>query len=72
MEINIILIPFTEDYLIPEDGKYLVRTESRFLKSVNTFQARCKRSWNEKKKRFVTSIDVSNQDVTHISEQPLK
>lgn len=70
MEIK--MVPFTDDYLIPEDGKYLVRTESRFMKNVNHFQARCKQSWNEKKKRFITSIDVNNQIVTHISEQPVK
>lgn len=66
------MIPFTDDHLIPEDGKYLVRTESRLLNNVNHFQARCKRSWNEKKKRYITSIDVNNQIVTHISEQPVK
>jgi hypothetical protein len=70
MEIK--MIPFTDDHLIPEDGKYLVRTESRLLKHINHFQARCKLSWNEKKKRNITSIDVNNQVVTHISEQPVK
>jgi hypothetical protein len=70
MEIK--MIPLSEDHLIPEDGKYLVRTESKVLKTINHFQARCKRSWNEKKQQFITSIDVNNQIVTHISEQPLK
>jgi hypothetical protein len=70
MEIK--MVTFTDEYLIPEDGKYLVRTESNVLKNIDHFQARCKRVWNEKKKRYITSIDVSNQIVTHISEQPVK
>ena len=69
---NIELIPFTVDYLIPEDGKYLVRTEGTFMKTINYFQARCTRVWNEKKKRFLTSVDVMNQVVTHISINQIK
>ncbi len=63
------MIPYTEGYLIPVDGKYLVRTESKVLGSVNVFQARCKLS--TKKNKPITSIDVNGQRVTHISEQPL-
>lgn len=68
MEIK--MVPYAEGYLIPVDGKYLVRTESDVLKNVNVFQARCKLS--TKKNKPVTSIDVNGQKVTHISEQPLK
>lgn len=68
---NITLVPLTKDYLIPADGRYLVRTESVFKKKVQYVDARCKRTWNEKKGVFVTSIDVTNQTVTHISAEPL-
>lgn len=67
-------IAFTEflaDHIIPEDGKYLVRTISTNLKTIQYLQARCHRQWNEKYQRFETSIDVSNQRVTHISKDPL-
>lgn len=70
MEIK--MIPFTENYVIPEDGKYLVRTTSKVLGNVNHFQARCQRRWDDKKQKGSTKIDVNNQIVTHISEQPLK
>lgn len=66
------MIPFTENHVIPEDGKYLVRTTSKLLGSINHFQVRCERRWNEKTRKGSTKIDVNNQIVTHISEQPLK
>ena len=66
---NIELVLFT-DYLIPEDGKYLVRTTTSFG-SVNYIGARCTRVWNEKRQRFETSVDVSNQIVSHISTEKL-
>ncbi len=66
---DIKLVEFTADYVIPEDGKYLVRTESTFLKSIGYFQARCTKIL--KKGKYITAVDVSNQVVTHISELPL-
>ncbi len=71
MNINIDLIPFKKEELIPVDGKYFVRTESSFLKTVQHFQARCKVVWNEKKEQYENSVDVSNQTVTHISRVPI-
>ncbi len=52
-------------------GKYLVRTESTFLKTVNFFQATVVMTYNEKKQAYESSVDVKNQIVTHISKEPL-
>lgn len=64
------MVPYIEGYIIPRDGNYLVRTRSKMGKE-NTFQARCKRHINGRDSVY-TTIDVNNQIVTHISEQPLK
>lgn len=66
------LIPFTKDFLPEVDGKYLVRTESTsLLKTIHHFSAVVKKVWHKKKQKFVCSIDVSNQKVTHISAKNL-
>lgn len=70
MESNIKMVPFIEDYLIPENGKYLVRTITKLGKE-NHFQARCRRLIKGNGS-VTTSIDVNNQIVTHISEQPVR
>lgn len=64
---NIEMTIFDKDYLIPEDGKYLVRTESTHLKKIQHLEARCTRVFNNKHKRLETAVDVNNQRVTHIS-----
>lgn len=67
------MIPFNKDYVIPEDGKYLVKTESTGpLKTIHYLQATCTKVFIEKKKQFETSIDVHNQIVLQISKEPLK
>lgn len=67
---NITLIDFDKLTIIP-DGKYLVRTESTFLKSIHYLQARVKKVWIKEHKRWEMSVDVSRQTVTHISVEPL-
>ena len=70
--INIELVPYTEDYLILCNGKYLVRTVSTSkLETIQYLEARCKVTYSEKQKRNITSIDVNNQRVTHISLLPI-
>lgn len=67
------MIPFNPEAVIPQDGKYLVRSVSTGpLQTVQHLQARCSVVWNEKKKIHMTSVDVNNQTVTHISKLPLE
>lgn len=67
------LTPFTKDFLPEVDGKYLVRTESTsHLKTIRHLSAVVKKVWHEKEKKYVCSVDVANQKVTHISKKPLE
>lgn len=63
------MIPFTKDHLIPKDGKYLVKTESTDMKTLQFLQARCSlvKSGNVMR----TAVDVTNQKVLLISKEPL-
>lgn len=70
--VNIEMVEFTPDYIIPSEGKYLVKTITNHLKSTQYLQARCTIVFNEKKKTNITSVDVTNQTVTHISKEPLQ
>lgn len=66
------MMPFNPENVIPKDGKYLVKTESTsHLKTIQYLQARCSVVWNEKKKQYVTSVDVTNQIVKEISRKEL-
>jgi hypothetical protein len=71
MTIN--LIPFTEDFLPSIDGAtYLIKTTSTGpLKRENIFSAKVRKVFNNKKGKEICSIDVQNQIVTHISENPV-
>lgn len=69
---NIEMIEFTPEHDLPENGKYLVRTVSTHLCTVSHVQAVCKKVWHNKEQKFVTSVDVSNQQVTHISKNKLQ
>lgn len=64
---NIEMKPFKYEELIPEEGKYLIRTVSEPLKTVQYLQARCTIVWDKDNKRYENRADVSNQTVTHIS-----
>ena len=69
---NIEMVQFTSDHVIPENGKYLVKAVSTsHLKTEQFLQARCVKSYNEKHKRWETSVDVSNQTVLLISKIPV-
>jgi hypothetical protein len=71
--ITIELVPFTKDYIPEKDGKYLVRTvSSSQLKTIQHLSATVKKVWHEKEKRYVCSVDVANQKVTHISKKSLE
>ena len=59
------MVEFTKGYKIPKDGKYLVRTVTTFLKNEHYVHAYCTLS------DYGTSVNVSNQNVTHISKLPL-
>lgn len=60
------LVPYDKDHLIPKNGKYLIKTISNsHLKTQHFLEVRCE-IVNGK-----TSIDVTNQTVTHISTQPI-
>lgn len=60
------MVEFTKDYKIPQDGKYLVKTQSTSIfKTIQYLQARCSLV-NDK-----TTIDVSNQVVLEISKEPI-
>ena len=70
---NITMIPFTEDF-IPETGrKYLVKTKftNSPMNNQQVIDARVEYVWNNKKEKFICSVDVQNQIVTHISEKPI-
>ena len=70
MTIN--LIVYSEETFAPStEGAYLVRTVSNTMKTVRMFSTRVHKTWSEKDKEFVWSIDVSRQKVTHISEHPI-
>lgn len=67
------LTPFTKDFLPEVDGKYLVRTEAiSKLKTIQHLSAVVKKVWHEKEQKYVCSVDVSNQKITHISKKPLE
>ena len=70
-EHQIKLINFDKGNIVP-DGKYLVKTISPVLKTIQYLQARVKKVWHDKKEIFEMSVDVSNQTVTHISCKPLE
>lgn len=65
------MIPFNPENVIPKEGKYLVKTESTHLKTIQFLQATCTIVWNEKKKKHLTSVDVTNQVVKEISREPI-
>ena len=65
------MIPFNPENVIPKEGKYLVKTESTHLKTIQFLQARCTIVWNEKKKKHLTSVEVRNQIVKEISKEPI-
>ncbi len=71
ININIEMIRFNKDLLIPKDGKYLVRTVSTHAETIHYVHASCTKVWNEKRGKFETNVDVSNQVVTHISRMPV-
>lgn len=65
---TITLVEYHPEYIIPDSGKYLVRTISNGpLRTIGYLEARCLKIWDEKRQSFRTSIDVNNQTVTHIS-----
>ena len=64
------LIEYHPTYLIPENGKYLVKTITN-LGFIRFLEANCKLIYKEKQKRWETSIDVSNQKVILISKNIL-
>lgn len=69
---NIDMIPITKDYCVEDAGTYLIRTESAGpLKTVRFMSASVHRHFNEKENKFVMSIGVTNQIVTHISKERL-
>ena len=68
-EMIIEMIPFNPENVIPKEGKYLVKTESTHLKTIQFVQARCTIVWNEKKQQNITSVDVTNQIVKEISKE---
>lgn len=68
ININIELIPFHKDLLIPKDGRYLVRTVSSHEATIHYIHASCIKVWNKERGKFETRVDVSNQVVTHISK----
>jgi hypothetical protein len=71
-------IPFVElkndmNFLIPEDGKYLVRREinGKLYKSSDWFSCLVTKHFDEKKKVWKNSFDC-NGIVTHISLFPIE
>jgi hypothetical protein len=69
MTMTIEMIPFTKDHLIPKDGKYLVKTVTTHLKNERFLQATCTLVKNGNVMR--TAVDVTNQNVTEISKEPI-
>ena len=76
-EEEIILVPYSEDELLTE-GSYLVKSESTskcgstMLKSVQYLQVRLTNVFNEKKKREVNRLDMTNQIPLLISTKSIK
>lgn len=56
------MIEITKDYKPEKEGKYLVRTVSNCLKTVNIFTAKVYSNGK---------IDITNQVATHISKHPI-
>lgn len=62
------MIRVTPEYFPAVDGKYLFRTVSKTpTERVQYLSAMAKKIYTEKRKRFELSVDIHNQDITHIS-----
>lgn len=75
--IEMINLEQNPNFVIPKDGKYLVRREATTDKSVNGsyrsvnyFDCRVTKHFDEKKKIWKNSFDCAGI-VTHISPEPL-
>jgi hypothetical protein len=78
MDISLIDLSKEPDFIIPIDGKYLVRRVSLTDKTVNGnyssvswFSCRVTKHFDEKKKVWKNSFDCS-ATVTHISKLPIE
>ena len=68
---NIEMIPYSEENLLPE-GKYLVKSKSTSqLKTIQFLQVKLTNVHNEKKKKSVNRLDMTNQIPLLISSKPI-
>lgn len=66
MEIS--MIPYDPTRAVAP-GKYLVKTKTQM--NENMFAARVTKVLNQKTGKYENRVDVTNQIVTHISEEPV-
>jgi len=65
------MVAFADHHIIPEDGTYLIQTKTNHMKNVRVMSAHCTIKHNKEGRAEGTSINVSNQSVTHISKTPI-
>lgn len=68
---TITMVPFVDHHIVPEDGTYLIQTLTNHMKNVRVISAHCTIKHDKEGKPEGTSINISNQRVTHISVTPL-
>jgi hypothetical protein len=71
IDYTIQMVPFADHYIIPEDGTYLIQTLTNQMKNVRVMSAPCSIKHNKDGQAEGTSVNISNQRVTHISVTPL-
>ncbi len=76
--IELVSLAENPNFVIPKDGKYLVRRETctdktvnGVYRSVNYFDCRVTKHFDEKKKVWRNTFDCHGL-VTHVSPEPLK
>ena len=78
MNLSLVDLKENPQFVVPEDGKYLVRVERTTNGTVNGkyssnayFDCRCKRHFDNKRNVWTNSFDCTGE-VTHVSITPVK
>lgn len=70
---EIVMIPFTDAFVPPQDGSYLVRRHTTVSKDFQriTHMSATISKYKDPEGNELYTIDVDNRKITHISKEPL-